>query len=489
MSEIFVIAHHGCVGTFNNKIIKYLDTPIDIASLRSVDTYTQSVLYELPIGIVPHNTILIYFNKYGTKSSSTDSLIFMKEIYLKNKYLFNYIINPENYKHNLDAFQKASYRHKDFFMNPIHGLYSKYNPLTYIDMYVPGMICNNQYINYSEEKDEKKEKNHGIYNFFDSMMINVGMKPHKGNFSTTFQNISEISLKNKDTMNIIFIFVCRLPELTDVQFGLMPTLNPIEDIIPYGTDIKDYFSENKGEKVYKLLYKSINEISENDQKDLKRTMPNIIIFPKMEISPKVQIIQLTPGKSANNRLLLLKFIKYTLSNFDTFMNYYNGIIDIDMTSIIHIDKTKLFQLSSSEEMVMFISNNLIQPIFILYNNIIKFNDTITQQFLIKHAINNEVSYNYTDNIDHIHLLISNISAFKENLQLTRIDFKHYSEHESELIKYFQRLIRQDKPDPSDESARKKIKIRHAGGYIYKKYKKYNKKCDALLSNIFTNIHI
>ena len=481
MSKIFVIAHHGCVGTFNNKIMNYLNMPADNPPLRTIDTYTKEELFKLPIGIVPHKTILIYFNKYGTKSSSTDSLVFMKEIYLKNKYLFNYVINPENYKHNLDASHPTSYRHKDFFTNPVRGLYSKYNPLTYVDIYVPGMICNNQYINHS------KEVNHGIYEFYDPIMTNVGVKPSKSNYSTTFQNIREISSKNKDIINIIFIFVCRLPELTDVNFGLMPTLNPIEDIRPYGIGISEYFSENKAEKIYALLHKSINEISETPD-DMTRTIPNITILPGMEISPRMSIIQLTPEKSANNRLLLLKFIKYTLLSYDTFVHYYSGSIDIDMAMLPYANPIKPHQFESVDHMIFFISNNLIQPVFILYNNVIRFNNIISEQFLANQMTNSETPCEYADNIqDHVYSLISKITEFQENLHLNKITFKHYPENEPRLIKYFQSYIRQDKPSHEEGSTRKRAKLEHdGGGYIRRKYTKYNNKCTELLLKILNS---
>ena len=112
--KLFVIAGHGCRGILHS--LKVKDTP---------STFT-----------IPDNTIIINFNTYGTISASTDSLIFMQQIYNINRPLFNYIIDPDNYIQNLDRKNIKSYRHKDFFTNPLHLIYSKYNPISNIDIYV-----------------------------------------------------------------------------------------------------------------------------------------------------------------------------------------------------------------------------------------------------------------------------------------------------------------------------------------------------------------
>ena len=70
----------------------------------------------------------------------------MQQIYNINRPLFNYIIDPDNYIQNLDRKNIKSYRHKDFFTNPLHLIYSKYNPISNIDIYVSGMTYYNGYL-------------------------------------------------------------------------------------------------------------------------------------------------------------------------------------------------------------------------------------------------------------------------------------------------------------------------------------------------------
>ena len=70
--KIFVIASHGCIGTFHFK--------------------ERNKIFPVPV-----NTLIINFNIYGTESSATDSLIFMQILKSVNQELFNYIINHDNY--------------------------------------------------------------------------------------------------------------------------------------------------------------------------------------------------------------------------------------------------------------------------------------------------------------------------------------------------------------------------------------------------------
>lgn len=326
--KIFILAGHGCRGTMHNNI-KYIHD-------------------------VPENTMIIYFNSYGTTSQGKDSIIFMQRLYNINRQLFDYIIDPKNYITNIDRTNIKSYRHKDFFKNYMHKIYSNYNPISNIDMYVHGMKYYNGHINWKNK--EGASELHGVYEI-DKPVIKQDIE------STIQKEINKINIANRETYNIIFCSICRIVEIRiENIFDMMPHITAIKYFPEQ--NLIDYFSQNKLKKIFTIAQNDINDILH--QQDIEFNIkiiklelidnPEILehksIFIKQIIKFKAEI------KDKNN---FLEYITQIFNSEELFLEFYQIIYN-------EIDKNKVNLETYLKNLLKFMSINSIKK----YNDLLMY---------------------------------------------------------------------------------------------------------------------
>jgi hypothetical protein len=423
---VHVIAAHGCRGTFHFK-----------------DNSTF---------IVPINTIVINFNSYGTESSGTDSLIFMKKLYEVNKDLFNYIIDPANYLLNLDRNIRESYRHSDFFKNPLHKLYSEYNPISHLDMYIPGMTYYNGYLNLANEEGARNL--HGVYRFDGPPIRTFIVPPDSKNNTKLEDQIIGISRQNSLNMNVIFVSSCRLIQLyvNDIC-SIMLYINPVRDfnnmsIIKYFSDFEnERINESVLLKMFNIIKKDINSIlSEAD------TSFNIT-YKKLELNEKHQsnlawiqqvsdILKekITPDKISD----INEYIKLIFNDYNLFKLLWTNTYE---TFVLDLNPKKVTNINTYENLILFLCKYYLNPLIKGIDKLIRINnDILTNQkeFIKRHIDTLGVQprlYNF-----NLYDSLYNVLTMERmycNIKSTRIEFVEILPREiiSYVYKYFKTFKR------------------------------------------------
>ena len=394
--KLFVIAGHGCRGILHS--LKVKDTP---------STFT-----------IPDNTIIINFNTYGTISASTDSLIFMQQIYNINRPLFNYIIDPDNYIQNLDRKNIKSYRHKDFFTNPLHLIYSKYNPISNIDIYVSGMTYYNGYLDWNTDKGATHL--HGIYEF------NTMPVKQKG-LSTLEKSIYKIYTENSKFFNIIFVFSCRLIEYKLGNFfDVMPDINSIKY---FGNmSLINYFESNTLNKIFDILKDAINNILADGDVSYNINIKNIRLnIPDGYVSQNkfINMILIKLNLSEHNKNDLLFYIRHIFNDYNIFEQIYIYIDEQNAESWYKkIFKLKyqepIYNFDTYDDIILYLGRNLLyQLVKNIYEVINKNQEILEEQHGFLSPISEYYKFNIYENIKNL----LNIKIIKINIKDTQILFE------------------------------------------------------------------
>jgi len=203
-----VVAGHGCAGIFS----RYKQT----SGNRLITT-------------VPSNTIIVTFNDFGTESAGTDSIKFMKLLKKTDNDLYEYILNPNNIRTNLER-TGESYRSPTYFNRLRTGIISKFNPISNINIYTEGMKYNSGYIDVISKSSVR-----GVYNIDDTI-------PQQ---TKKFYNMyPDIKVKDNDYLSILleklfskhepgkfyryFISKCSLVENRTPCVNIMAFINPVK---------------------------------------------------------------------------------------------------------------------------------------------------------------------------------------------------------------------------------------------------------------------
>jgi len=382
--KIFILAGHGCRGTMHNDK-KY-------------------------IHVVPKNTILIYFNTYGTTSQGKDSIIFMQKLYEINRPLFDYIIDPKNYIQNIDRTNIKSYRHKDFFKNYMHKIYSNYNPISNIDMYVHGMKYYDGYINWTNKEGSREL--HGVYEI-GKPVIEQSIK------SNIKKEIDKINTANGDTYNIIFCSICRLVEIRiENIFDMMPHITAIKYFPEQ--NLIEYFSEDKLKKIFKIVQNDMNNILIQKIEDIEFN----IVIRKLELIDNPEIVEhksifinqiqklKEEIKDKNN---FLEYITQIFNSEELFIGLYQIIktqVDINIGGITEYFKQLNMMVERYPEHIIKKYNDLLMYISYYYiYNIVKIIDeiiSINKEIINIQKSNLLLSYNknfYTITINNLNELL------------------------------------------------------------------------------------
>ncbi len=426
---LHVIAAHGCRGTFHFKKDEDRDSTF----------------------ILPHNTIVINFNSYGTESSGTDSLIFMKKLAEVNRNLFDYIIDPKNYLLNLDRNISDSYRHSDFFKNPLHKLYSEYNPISHLDMYIPGMTYYNGYLNLSNEEGAKNL--HGVYRFDGPPIRRFIIEPVRGDNTQLKHQIKGIGGHNPENINVIFVSSCRLIQLyIDDIFSIMLYINPIRDfnnksIIEYFNDYNEHINDSVLQKMFNIIKKDINSIlSEEDTSfNIKNITLNLNVKTALHFDlPWIEKVIPILQKNIVNPNEIKEYIKLIFNNYELFELLQKNTYE---TFVLELEPTHIPIINTYQDLILFLCKYYLNPLVNGIELLIKNNYNIlrNQKEFIKRYIDTldiqPIMYNF--NLYESLYDVFNMKRMDCNRQSTRIIFVEIFPREiiSYLNTYFKKFKR------------------------------------------------
>ncbi len=394
--KLHVIAAHGCRGTFH---------------------FENNTTF-----IVPENTLIINFNNYGTESSAKDSLIFMQRLCEVNEELFNYIINPNNYLINLDRNDTNSYRHPNFFQNPLHKLYSEYNPIANIDIYLSGMEYYDGHLNLSNR--EGAAELHGVYEF-NTPVVRRFLRPtnREGTLGVLRNEILELHTRNSENFNIIFVFSCRLVELRIRNiFDIMPHINILRDF--NNTPITEYFRNDKLTKIFHIVKKDINEIYNEDDISFNIGEINLALNNSETQIEWIRIVIEELRSNIHNINDMNEYIKYIFNNYNAFECLYRNTYE---QFTINLRYPKPLRITSYEELILLLCQCYVNPVIRIFNDIININQQIlTRQQEIISAYITAIQYVpqfYQYNLCSSLYFILNLQNMYISTSETRINFQ------------------------------------------------------------------
>jgi hypothetical protein len=279
------------------------------------------------------------------------------------------------------------------------------------------MTYYNGYINWDTK--EGATNLHGIYEF--------NTEPQKKSGKTTLEkSIKQINIENKTTLNIIFVFSCRLveyqlPELFDV----MPHINPTKYF--NNISLTEHFTKDKLKKIFIMLKDEMNEIImlHNPYNPFNIGVNNIIINITEKPSENFDIISKF-NFTEENKNDLIYYISTIFNNYDLFELLYN-YINQNIVSIKEwykqFSKTYLplpYRFNIYNNIILFLGLILIYPLVKIIDEVIEKNDEIIQEQ--RRLLTNLESEYYKYNIyEHIKKLL-NIPSIKKNIEPTRISF-------------------------------------------------------------------
>jgi hypothetical protein len=315
----------------------------------------------------------------------------MKTLKSVNENLFNYIINVDNYLINLDRTNPNSYRHPIFFKNPLHKLYSVYNPISNIDIYVPGMSYYNGYL----DMENPVKDLHGVYQFDEPANETFLNDPSEIASQLNIQ-IDNISENNQDNFNIIFIFVCRLIEFRIPEMlSIMPKLNSA--IYFPNISINQYFSNDKETKIFQLINNTITKIFKHEpgselfdprDPDIQFSIRKIPLQINKKLSSEVPWIQRaitlllsyfynSVGQPIHDINDINKYIYIIFNNEELFnllkqSTYGDFKLKQTISSLIQSGR----KIKSMDNLILFLCQYYVNPLFKVYDDIIKINRDI-----------------------------------------------------------------------------------------------------------------
>ena len=206
---------------------------------------------------VPANITIVFLNSTSVQSSSSYNFPFIKLLYTKQKELFDYIFDLNNYVKNYDSRFKESYRHPDFFKR--FPIYVSENYLCNMEMYPPGSVCPNQSIaipsTITNEINQISftgfEKIDNLnFNFIDNK-FNITLdhdKFYKGSSLDKLEYMNTIIEASKIKSGLIFVSSCRVISVPK----LPKALNDLRIKNYFGTNRLDIGCSNK-KKIYELF--------------------------------------------------------------------------------------------------------------------------------------------------------------------------------------------------------------------------------------------
>jgi len=192
--DIYVIGCHGC----SPNLYEHEDS----------DEFRHTRFFT-----VPENMMIVYFNPNGVLSIGNKNIPFIRNLYDYNRDMFNYIINPANYKINLDKSNPNSYRHEDFFKSL--PFFSNFNYMCNFELYPPGTPC--PFINLSFTMPDSSSKP----SYFEGITTLSNINFEKFGQSLNFVN-PELVYNPREHLKRSsgFIYTNNFFDLLNKQFGL-----------------------------------------------------------------------------------------------------------------------------------------------------------------------------------------------------------------------------------------------------------------------------